>query len=65
MGKPAIVVMPDTGWSELIDEGCNILSDVDNLYLQTMGFSGIDTRKGIYGTGETGKMIVDILLNDK
>ena len=65
LGKPAIVVMPDTGWSELIDEGCNILSDVDNLYQHTMEFSGINARKGIYGTGETGKMIVKILLNEK
>jgi len=61
--KPAIVVMPDTGWSELIDEGCNILSDGDDLYQKAIDFSGNITRKDIYGTGEAGRIIVDILMD--
>jgi len=62
LGVPALVVMPDTGWSELVDEGCNILCDEDNLYQRAIDFKGKKGRKNIYGSGDSGKKMVEILL---
>ena len=61
---PALVVMPDTGWSELIDEGCNILCNENNLYQLAKDFNGKKARKNIYGRGDSGKKIVKILLDN-
>jgi len=64
LGVPALVVMPDTGWSELIDEGCNILCNKNNLYQLAKDFNGRKARKNIYGTGDSGKRIVKVLLDN-
>ena len=64
LGVPALVVMPDTGWSELIDEGCNILCNENNLYHLAKEFKGKKARKNIYGMGDSGKKIVKILLDN-
>ena len=64
LGVPALVVMPDTGWSELVDEGCNILCNENNLYQLVDEFEGKKARKNIYGTGDSGKRIVKVLLDN-
>jgi UDP-N-acetylglucosamine 2-epimerase (non-hydrolysing) len=64
LNVPALVVMPDTGWSELIDEGCNVLCNEDNLYHLAKDFIGKKAQKNIYGTGDSGKKMVKILLDN-
>ena len=64
LGLPALVVMPDTGWSELIDEGCNILCNENNLYPLAIEFEGKKAPKNIYGRGDSGKRMVQILKED-
>lgn len=35
-GKQAIIIMPDTGWRELVDLGLNTLADENNIYDKVM-----------------------------
>ncbi|AEH51661.1 non-hydrolyzing UDP-N-acetylglucosamine 2-epimerase [Pseudothermotoga thermarum] len=63
-GKRAIVVMPDTGWRELVEIGWNRLSSCGDIYKV---FLSILTKKiehfsDVYGNGESAKRIVEILL---
>jgi len=54
--KRALVVMPDTGWRELVDMGWNVLVD--------KGFSCSMTSKdlfGVYGKGDASCRIVQVL----
>jgi UDP-N-acetylglucosamine 2-epimerase (non-hydrolysing) len=64
LGVPALVVMPDTGWLELVDEGCNTLCNENNLYQTAMEFKGKKAQNNIYGRGDAGKKIVRILKNN-
>lgn len=63
-GNRALVVMPDTGWRELIDIGWNKLVDSEELYRVYKLF--VDNRnfkvqQHIYGEGNSGEKIVRIL----
>lgn len=61
-GKRAVVLMPDTGWEELILHHVNVLADPANLYEKTFEDSGCDIFADIYGNGNAGKEIVKKLL---
>jgi UDP-N-acetylglucosamine 2-epimerase len=60
-GKESIVVMPDTGWRELVECGWNKLADGSNLFDAVINSSTGRYIKGIYGDGDAGKKIVDYL----
>lgn len=67
-GKQAIVVMPDTGWKELVDADWNRLLDVSRAEkdLPDLVFDDLKSRycPGIYGNGDAGKKIADVLRNN-
>jgi len=55
-GKRALVVMPDTGWKELVEVSWNVLVD--------KGFSCSMTSRdlfGVYGKGDASSRIVQVL----
>jgi len=61
-GKRALVVMPDTGWRELVDTGWNVLVDKDFSF--DKHFSCSMTSKdlfGVYGKGDASCRIVKVL----
>jgi len=64
-GKRALVVMPDTGWRELIDIGWNKLVDADNLFTAFQTITNKNDKLSkidyIYGQGNSGQKIVKIL----
>lgn len=63
-GKQACVIMPDTGWRELVDIGMNTLSDVDDIYNNVMNVKEVPYIKDIYGDGKAAEKIVSILRQD-
>ncbi|MDO5718665.1 MAG: UDP-N-acetylglucosamine 2-epimerase (non-hydrolyzing) [Tissierellia bacterium] len=60
-GKNALVMMPDTSWIELVDEGINTLVNEDNLYEEFLKISTSNFKEGIYGIGDAAKKIVKII----
>lgn len=62
-GKQAIVLMPDTGWRELVECGWNKLASEKDLYEKTFEEKKADYPKGMYGFGDAAKKIVKIILN--
>lgn len=65
-GKRAIIIMPDTGWKELIDTGWNVLCPPDSKLLQI----AVDTLNinlcpppHIYGDGYSADIIIDTVLS--
>ncbi|APT76109.1 UDP-N-acetylglucosamine 2-epimerase [Marinitoga sp. 1137] len=61
--KQAIVVMPDTGWRELIKLKWNILADENNLYEKTFEVINTAYPENVYGDGYCGEKIVEIINN--
>ncbi len=64
--KQAIVVMPDTGWKELVEVGWNVLSDPEKIRDSLIKINDNENREypeGIYGDGNAGERIVDVLLS--
>jgi UDP-GlcNAc3NAcA epimerase len=61
-GKQCLVVMPDTGWIELLENGNNVLCEPENLVRKYTKMPVVLPTKGIFGTGHAGEKIVDILL---
>ena len=65
---PAIILMEDTGWLELVDIGWNVLVDadrekiVDSVLNHNPDLSKVDSK--VYGDGKAGEKIVEILLED-
>lgn len=63
--KRALVVMPDTGWRELIDIGWNKLVHTGDLYIAYKGITseGNELFKSdcIYGRGNAAGQIIEIL----
>ena len=60
--KHSVVLMPDTGWSELITNKWNILANENNLYNKVFSKNWKSKYTPyIYGTGNTGQRIVNIL----
>lgn len=64
-GKQAVIVMPDTGWKELIYSGHNILSENDKIYENVINSNRTEYVKNIYGDGSAAKKIVLILRNNR
>ncbi len=60
-GKNAAVIMPDTGWPELIEYGCNFLCDENNLYDNISKVHKFQNKPDIYGLGNAGERIVRLL----
>ncbi|MGB4209367.1 MAG: UDP-N-acetylglucosamine 2-epimerase (non-hydrolyzing) [Thermovirgaceae bacterium] len=64
-GIPALVMMPDTGWMELVEAGWNVLVDADREKIFRLVFehepSALPLEENLYGTGNAGQRIVEIL----
>lgn len=56
-GRQAVVVMPDTGWQELIDKQINVLSSPENVYQKWQTLSSANFEEGIYGNGDAASII--------
>ncbi|ANQ53780.1 UDP-N-acetylglucosamine 2-epimerase [Thermosipho sp. 1063] len=63
--KQAIVLMPDTGWRELVELGWNKLANENNLYEKTFEETKTIYPKDIYGTGNSRKDILKILFDNQ
>jgi len=60
-GKQAVVVMPDTGWRELVEIGWNVLADGEGIYDAVFSSQERSYPTGLYGNGDAGKRMVEIL----
>ncbi|MDO7975812.1 non-hydrolyzing UDP-N-acetylglucosamine 2-epimerase [Oceanotoga teriensis] len=62
-GKRSIVVMPDTGWRELVENKWNKLSESDEIYekYNQMKDENVDYPDNVYGDGDCSSRIVDII----
>lgn len=64
-GVPALVMMPDTGWMELVEAGWNVLVDADREKIFRLVFehksSALPLEENLYGTGNAGQRIAEIL----
>ncbi len=60
-GKQAVVVMPDTGWRELVEVKWNSLSDENNLFDITMEDNSVEYPENVYGDGNSSEKIVEII----
>ncbi|MBN1552554.1 UDP-N-acetylglucosamine 2-epimerase (non-hydrolyzing) [bacterium] len=62
---PALVMMPDTGWIELVEAGWNTLVDADREKIIDLALNYEPTTQkkpeGLYGDGEAGEKIAEIL----
>lgn len=61
--KQTLVVMPDAGWVELIQNKWNTLCNRDNLYTGVFRINRPPYVPNIYGMGDAGERIADILLS--
>jgi UDP-N-acetylglucosamine 2-epimerase (non-hydrolysing) len=61
-GKKAIVLMPDTGWVELVEEGINILCKDNNFSEKINLFDDCFLHTKLYGEGTSGGVIAGICL---
>lgn len=65
-GVPALVMMPDTGWIELIEAGWNVLVDADKDLIIDKAFSHeppVNAPENLYGDGRAGEKIAGILMD--
>lgn len=60
-GKIGFILMPDAGWTELIDNKYNFLCDENNLYDHVSQDHQTPNIKNIYGNGKSGKKITNIV----
>lgn len=63
-GKSALVIMPDTSWRELTDNGYNILVSPDNLSDKIKELKFDITLHGFYGEGNAARRIIEFLLEE-
>jgi len=67
-GIPALVMMPDTGWIELVEAGWNVLVDADKELIIDKAFSHeppVNAPEDLYGDGRAGEKIADILVGNQ
>ena len=57
-GKNALVLMEDTSWIELVEEGVNTLTDVAHLVEDFQRMTDVRVKEGIYGSGDAAKKII-------
>ena len=63
-GKRAVIVMPDTGWRELVEAGWNVLcgpDEADMLRAAERVLEDVALPGELYGNGHAAERIVDIL----
>lgn len=60
-GKRAIVLMPDTGWRELVEVGWNKLSSADELLDLILEDEEVPYPANLYGDGDSAERIVEII----
>lgn len=60
--KQAVVVMPDTGWRELVEAGWNKLASEENLSDVLMQEDEPDYPDGLYGDGNAAGRIVEVIV---
>lgn len=64
---PALVMMPDTAWIELVEDNFNVLVDADRDEIIKEAFKETafknNLRMSLYGEGNASHKIVDILIN--
>ncbi len=63
-GKKALVLMPDTSWIELVNEGINVLVDGKNIYDAFKELKTGEFKENIYGSGDAAQRIVKIISDD-
>ncbi|MDY6836155.1 MAG: UDP-N-acetylglucosamine 2-epimerase (non-hydrolyzing) [Chloroflexota bacterium] len=63
---PCITLDESTGWPETLEDGWNILvgSNQDKIVAAVNDFSPQGKQRNVFGDGETGKIIVEVLSND-
>jgi UDP-N-acetylglucosamine 2-epimerase (non-hydrolysing) len=61
--KMCVVLMPDTGWRELVEARWNMLADENNLVEKVLTESRIAYPHGMYGDGNVGEKIITIIFN--
>jgi UDP-N-acetylglucosamine 2-epimerase (non-hydrolysing) len=64
-GKRAVVLMPDTGWRELVEEGWNLLCDPDAeriAHTITTALASAPRPENLFGEGNAGEKIISIML---
>ena len=64
-GKRAVVVMPDTGWRELVETGWNVLTEpTEQGLIQALGALRSDATlpKNVYGDGHAAEKIIPVVL---
>lgn len=62
--KKCAVLMPDTGWLELVENGNNVLCDAQTLYETVFDSTSTEYIAGIYGKGDAGHKIAGILIGE-
>jgi UDP-N-acetylglucosamine 2-epimerase (non-hydrolysing) len=60
-GKRAIVLMPDTGWRELVEVGWNKLASADELLELILEDEEVPYPVNLYGDGRSAERIVEII----
>lgn len=64
--KRAVLVMPDTGWRELVENGWNILSGPENIHTSCLRLCGpYEPQIGIYGNGDASSQIIKSILSNR
>lgn len=60
-GKQAVVVMPDTGWIELVDAGINCLASPSEISNVLFYDSPVLIEAGVYGEGNSSEICVKVI----
>jgi UDP-N-acetylglucosamine 2-epimerase len=66
-GVPALVMMPDTGWIELVEAGWNVLVDADKDLIIDKAFSHeppVNAPENLYGDGRAGEKIANTVSSE-
>ncbi|WP_367363055.1 non-hydrolyzing UDP-N-acetylglucosamine 2-epimerase [Mesotoga sp.] len=63
-GKQAVVVMPDTGWIELVDAGINLLASPSEISTLLFYDSPLVIETGLYGEGNASKICARAIAED-
>jgi UDP-N-acetylglucosamine 2-epimerase (non-hydrolysing) len=58
-GKQAVVVMPDTGWQELVDKKINVLSAPQDIFSKWQQLHSANFEENIYGDGRAAHSIAE------
>jgi len=63
-GKRAIVVMPDTGWRELVEAGWNVLSEPDEITERSehIDDNHVSLPENVYGEGNASEKLAEVIL---